>query len=285
MFLKSLVLGAALFFSISVNAEVVEEVITLPVTVKNIYGGEFTQDIVVTIFRDSSRASSPWLVLNHGRSTSGAHKMGRQRYVNNSKYFVEKGFVVLIPTRVGYGPSGGPDVEYSGACGQNNYPVVYQAAVDQVSAVIDYAKKLPYIESSRGLVVGQSYGGMTSIATSTIHKEGLKGVVNFAGGGGGNPENRPRDPCGADLLKKTYKEYGEKSKVPSLWLYSINDKFWGEAYPREWFDSFKVGAEKNNVLTKFISLPPYKEDGHSIFTGNPEAWRSEVNRFFNELGF
>jgi pimeloyl-ACP methyl ester carboxylesterase len=96
------------------NSEIVEEIITLPVLVKNIYGGEFKQEIVVTIFRENSRAKSPWLVLNHGRPSSGALQMGRQRYSQNSKYFVEKGFLVLVPTRVGYGPSGGPDVEYSG---------------------------------------------------------------------------------------------------------------------------------------------------------------------------
>jgi dienelactone hydrolase len=274
-----------LFFSSAAISDIVEEIVTLPVSVKNIYGGEFKQEIIVTIFRDNSRVKSPWLVLNHGRPVSGALQMGRQRYSKNSKYFVEKGFLVLVPTRVGYGPSGGPDVEYSGACNQNNYPVVYEAAVEQVSKVIDYAKNLPYVNSGRGLIVGQSFGGVTSIAASTLNKDGLMGVINFAGGGGGNPETRPGEPCGQKLLKKTYRDYGEKSKVPSLWLYSSNDRYWGNVYPREWFKSYKNGADKNKVLTRFVSLPPYKEDGHSIFTGNPETWKSEVEIFLKEISF
>jgi dienelactone hydrolase len=267
------------------NSEVIEEIITLPVLVKNIYGGEFKQEIIVTIFRDNSRAKSPWLVLNHGRPGSGALQMGRQRYSQNSKYFVEKGFLVLVPTRVGYGPSGGPDIEYSGVCGLNNYPVVFAAAVEQVSTVIDYAIKLPYVESDRGLIVGQSYGGITAIAASALNKDGLLGVINFSGGGGGNPETRPGEPCGQELLQKTYGVYGEKSKVPSLWLYSSNDRYWGDVYPREWFKRYKNGADKNKILTRFISLPPYKKDGHSIFTGNPEAWKPDVEIFIKELGF
>ena len=71
-----------------------------------------SQAIKVTVFRDDTRAVAPYLVLNHGRSPSPQEfaDMKRQRYSGNSKYFVSKGFVVLVPTRVGYGDSGGPDV-------------------------------------------------------------------------------------------------------------------------------------------------------------------------------
>jgi hypothetical protein len=59
--------------------------------------------------------NAPYLVLNHGRPANGnLAGMQRQRYSDNSRYFVSLGFVVLVPTRVGYGESGGPDVEDSG---------------------------------------------------------------------------------------------------------------------------------------------------------------------------
>lgn len=285
MLVKRLSFVCLVFFSCLVNAEVVEEIITLPVSVKNIYGGEFKHDFIVTVFRDKTRFKSPWLILNHGRPVSGALQVGRQRYSKNSKYFVEKGFIVFVPTRVGYGPTGGPDVEDAGSCHNRNYPAVHQAALEQVSTVIDYAQKLPYVESGKGLVVGQSFGGATAIAASTLSMDGLKGVINFAGGGGGNPQTRPGEPCSQELLKKTYRSYGQISKVPSLWLYSVNDQFWGPLYPQEWFQSFKEEADKNKILTRFVSLPPYKQDGHSIFSGNPESWKSDVELFIKDLGF
>lgn len=286
MHIKFLVFLFAFVISVSVHAEIVEEIITLPVKVKNIYGAEFGQPIVVTIFRDDAKPVSSWLVLNHGRpNSSEMSMMGRQRYVNNSHYFVNKGFIVFVPTRVGYGPSKGTDVEYSGECGRNNYLVAYQAAVDQVLEVINYAKKLPYVNSQKGLVVGQSFGGMTSIAVSTYEIQGLKGVVNFSGGGGGNPISRPENPCGAHLLSNAFSAYGEKTKVPSLWFYSSNDRFWGEKYPKEWFESFKVGADINKISTKFIQMPPFKDDGHSSFTGNPKVWRSQFEDFIKQLDF
>ena len=275
----------ALFFCFS-HAAIVEEQIHLPVVVKNIYGAEFRHTILVTVFRDESRSNSPWLILNHGRPTaSEIPMMGRQRYSSNSKYFVEKGFVVFVPTRVGYGPTGGPDVEYSGECGRNNFPVVYQAAADQVSTLIDKIKTFSYVNPKKGLIVGQSYGGMTSIALSTFDIDGLLGVVNFSGGGGGNPVTRPENPCGENLLRRAYFDYGQNTKNSSLWLYSTNDKFWGEAYPKLWFDEFKQGADKNKIFTKFVALPPFKENGHSIFVGNRKAWQLEFEQFLEQIGF
>jgi dienelactone hydrolase len=284
--LKSLIF-LLYFLNISVSgAAILEEVVKVPVTVKNIYGAEFHQEILVTVFRDDSKNSSPWLVLNHGRPTSDEIPgMSRQRYSSISKYFVEKGFAVFVPTRVGYGPTGGNDVEYSGRCGSNNYPIAFQAASSQVLAVIRYAKTLPFIDLKRGLVVGQSYGGMTSIAISTYAIEGLRGVVNFSGGGGGNPQIRPGDPCGVNLLKDTYISYGQATKVPSLWMYSVNDLYWGESYPKEWFEGFKLRAEKNKIFTKFVSLPAFGHDGHSSFTRNFLVWRPHFEDFIYQLGF
>jgi hypothetical protein len=114
------ILIAAWVFAASSNAPaaLVEEVFEVPVTVQTIYGQAHTRNIQVTSWRDDIREKSPFLILNHGRPGSAAAfaNMGRQRYVDNSKYFVGLGFAVLIPTRMGYGVTGGEDIEYSGTC-------------------------------------------------------------------------------------------------------------------------------------------------------------------------
>jgi len=264
------------------SAAVVEEVIEVPVSVKSIYGQEVSQPIKVTVFRDDLREKAPYLVLNHGRPASEADfaKMKRQRYSENSAYFVSLGFVVLVPTRVGYGETGGPDVEYSGRCEGRDYAPVYAAAADQTVAVLKAAVNLPYVDRSRGVVVGQSFGGATSIALSTRELDGLVGTVNFAGGGGGNPAQRPDNPCSAYALAKLYRDYGAASKVPTLWLYSENDRYWGAALPKEWFKGFVEAGGK----ARFVSLPTYKENGHAIFTGNPDAWKPAFETFIHSVG-
>lgn len=264
-------------------AAVIEEVIEAPVSVKTIYGQEVNQSIKVTVFRDDTREKAPYLVLNHGRPASEADfvKMKRQRYSENSRYFVGLGFAVLVPTRVGYGESGGPDVEYSGRCDSKNFTPVYDSAAAQTVAVLKAAANLPYVDTSRGIVVGQSFGGMTSITLSTVELPGLVGAVNFAGGGGGNPTDRPANPCGSYRLAALYKDYGAKAKVPTLWLYSENDRYWGAELPKEWFNSFVQAGAK----AEFVQLPPYKEDGHGIFSGNRNAWKSAFENFLRKLGF
>jgi hypothetical protein len=66
-----------------------------------------------------------------------------------------------------------------------------------------------------------------------------------------------------------------------LWLYSVNDKFWGEQLPKDWFAAFQKAGGKG----QFISLPAYKEDGHSIFRGDLNAWKNDFEKFIKEIGF
>ena len=277
--------GVALLAGMSAlaSAAVVEEVVDVPVSVRTIYGQEVRQTIKVTIFRDDRREKSPYLVLNHGRPASEADfaKMKRQRYSANAKYFVGKGFVVLVPTRVGYGDSGGPDVEYSGKCAARDFSPVYAAAAEQTLATLQFATGLPYVDTSRGIVVGQSFGGMTAIALASLNVSGLLGAVNFAGGGGGNPVDHPANPCSSHRLGSVFKDYGKTAKVPTLWLYSENDRYFGAELPKVWFEGFiKAGGHGH-----FVQLPPYKEDGHASFSGNPEAWHAHFEAFLSEIGF
>jgi dienelactone hydrolase len=265
------------------HAAVLEEVIEVPVSVRTIHGREASQNIKVTVFRDDRREKAPYLVLNHGRPASEADfpRMGRQRFAENSRYFVNLGFVVFVPTRVGYGESGGPDVESSGHCDSRNFAPAYAAAADQTVAVLQTARSLFYADPSRGMVVGQSFGGMVSMALAARGIPGLAGAVNFAGGGGGNPSLRPGNPCSADRLAALYENYGSASNIPTLWLYSENDRFWGPELPRKWFNGYVAAGGK----ARFVQLPPHRDDGHEFFTGNPGSWKPAFEAFLRDIGF
>jgi hypothetical protein len=71
--------------------------------------------------------------------------------------------VVLIPARIGYGETGGPDLENAGRCDAKNFAPGVDAAANEIAAVLERARVLPYVNLSRGLVIGTSYGGLTSI--------------------------------------------------------------------------------------------------------------------------
>ena len=284
MFLK-LILILFLFCNSSF-ARIIEEIIEVPVSVSNsnfTNNPKFEQKITVTIWRDDAIKKAPYLLFSHGRAGTDQErgKFGRSSEKRNSEYFVSKGFTVILPTRIGYGVSGGPDADYSGACGNKNYLEARKVAIDQSKQVLNHVFDFSYIDKTKGIVVGQSVGGFTTIGLSAENISGLKGAINFAGGDGGDPIKSAEKPCGDYLIKDTFAKYGASNKVPTLWLYSVNDKFWGEQLPKDWFAAFQKAGGKG----QFISLPAYKEDGHSIFRGDLNAWKNDFEKFIKEIGF
>jgi dienelactone hydrolase len=267
-------------------ARIIEEIIEVPVSVSNsnfTNNPKFEQKITVTIWRDDAIKKAPYLLFSHGRASTDQErgKFGRSSEKRNSEYFVSKGFTVILPTRIGYGVSGGPDADYSGACGNKNYLEARKVAIDQSKQVLNHVFDFSYIDRTKGIVVGQSVGGFTTIGLSAENISGLKGAINFAGGDGGDPIKSAEKPCGDYLIKDTFAKYGASNKVPTLWLYSVNDKFWGEQLPKDWFAAFQKTGGKG----QFISLPAYKEDGHSIFRGDLNAWKNDFEKFIKEIGF
>lgn len=273
---------AAAFFSAPVSARVVEEYFELPVEVKDIHGHAHRHKIMVTVFRDNTRVKAPFLVISHGRGDAEARtSLGRSRYGPNSHYFVSRGFAVFVPTRVGYGVLAGPDVEDSGPCLRREFAPAFEAGAAQVVAVIQYAKTLPFVDPGKGMLVGQSVGGAISLAVSARNLESVLGAINFAGGSGGDPDLRPEEPCSEASLRRVLAGYGAKAKIPTLWLYSENDRYWGKNNPHTWFRAYHA----HGARADFVQLPPYGQDGHRSFDHNADAWKPAVEKFLESLGF
>jgi dienelactone hydrolase len=263
------------------SAEIVEKVVKLPVRV-SIDGEVVTREITLTVVRDDARKKSAFMILNHGRAPSaeGRARYGRAVFRDQARYFVQQGFAVFLPTRIGYGVSGGPDVESSGACNAKNYAGALAPAVAQVAAAVNYAHTQDYVDGARGVVLGASVGGFTTIAASAASLRGVKAAVNFAGGAGGDPEKRTGAPCQPERIGATFGAYGARGGVPTLWLYAPNDRYWGASYPKQWFAQFVARGGKG----QFVALPPSGDDGHVAFTRDMESWKPSVAAFLKRAG-
>ncbi len=266
------------------HAALIEQQLDVPVSLKDSYGKLIEKNIRVTVWRDDANpAPAPILVLNHGRAADAAGRanLGRARFQVASRFFVRYGFVVAVPTRVGYGVTGGDDLEDAGSCNARYYPPVYEAAAQQVIATINAVKALPGTDPSRVVVAGQSFGGATSITVASHEVPGLKAAINFAGGGGGNPKTHPQRPCGPQTLEQMFGSYGKTSRVPTLWIYTENDQWMGPTYPRQWFDAFQAAGGNG----EFVLFPPHGEDGHMLFAKFPKSWQPRVAQFLEQQGF
>lgn len=261
-----------------------EQVLEVKVTVQDMYGRREQRNIPVTVFRPTGAGPFPLLVLNHGRAGTAEERAQPQRfrYEQQARYFVGKGFVVAVPTRVGYGQAqqGDFDPEFSGGCAQAQIAPMSQAASDQVLAVVEQARQWPDVDVSRWWVAGQSVGGLTSVAVVTRAPEGLQGGINFSGGTGGNPKDRPGQPCGAQQIARHWQAQAVHAKVQMLWVYWENDKFWGADIPRQWHQAFTQGGGQAD----WVQFGPIPGDGHQGFSRDMDRWIPVVDGFLAQRG-
>lgn len=278
-----LTLAACLAVGAAAAAPVVE-LLSVPVGVVDIQGRPVSQPIVVTLTVDDRMpAPRPLLLISHGRPPDAAERasMGRSFYAEQAAWFAGLGFAVAVPVRVGYGPSGGPDVENAGACANMQHEAVFDAAARQGLAVIDALRRRPDIAPDRTVILGQSVGGAATVALAALQPPGVVAAINFAGGGGGNPRTRPQDPCSPWALAQAFGRYGRSARLPMLWIYTENDRFFGARVPFEWFDEFTlVGGN-----AEFLRLLPFGEDGHNLFRLGLPVWKPHVLGFLRANGF
>ena len=76
--------------------------------------------------------------------------------------------------------------------------------------------------------------------------------------------------------------YGATTKVPSLWIYSENDGFFGPELVRRMHEAYRRGGAD----AELVMMAPYGADGHMLFSTDAAAplWRPPVERFMARLG-
>ncbi|MGI4936473.1 MAG: dienelactone hydrolase family protein [Janthinobacterium lividum] len=207
-----------------------ESVFTVDVKVSDLYGREETRKVVVSEFKPAGDGSFPVLILNHGRGPN-RNDPPRFRSTRQVHFFIERGFAVFVPTRIGYGAEGTNfDPESSGACNNKQFDAEALAGSSEILAVLDHARQLPAIDSTRVVLVGQSVGGFLSTATAARNPPGLLAAINFAGGGAGDPQRHPGIPCQGERMEKMFTRFGSSAKVPMLWIYTENDQYFNPSY-------------------------------------------------------
>jgi dienelactone hydrolase len=259
-------------------------------------------DVVTHIYKPNSSSATafPLVIYSHGRNYNPNPLNPSDISTPHIKpevanWWLQKGFAVVAPLRPGYGETGGFDRENQFIYWQGSScitepksinPLYGRAAVkarEVVLATLTWAQTQPWVKRDRIVLVGQSVGGMTTIATAAINPEGVIAGINFAGGMGGNPTTSPRKSCQPEQLTTIYGQYGKTTRVPTLWLYAENDLFWGPDFPKQWFDAFKTGGSD----ATFVQTPPVpgEVNGHTLINTGGPLWKPEVDIFLKKLKF
>src|SRR5689334_3211140 len=210
----------ALIVAGGASAQTREQVVRIP--------GPGGATLVANVMRPSGDGKKPLVVINHGSPADGAQraKMAPPRYNGLSSWFVSRGYVVVLPLRRGYGETGGTWAEAYGSCqNPDYYNAGLQSAAD-IKAALDYMRGQPYVAADRTLVVGQSAGGWATLAFSSQNPAGVSGMIDFAGGRGGHQKmsDGSLGNCTPNALVSAAGNYGSTARVPTLWIYTANDR-------------------------------------------------------------
>jgi len=235
-----------------------------------------TYKLEYRLIRPVDSLPHPLVIMTHGRY--GPHpprnNVEVDGYRNICTALAERGYVVMMLVRRGYGNSDGPDSELK----NTPYECGLEASKDLLSAV-EYMKTKPYVDPSKIVIMGHSQGGWAAIAFSTLKADGVLGTVNLSGGT--NYLGIDSDSLSMRHAKwiSDCGEYGKINMIPTLWIYSPND----QAIPGDTSQSMFKGFQDNGGKGTFVMKLAYPGDGHWFFD-EPEFYVSDLMDFFNTIG-
>lgn len=254
--------------------EIISEQGKLPVVIDR--GGAIQLEVLVV--RPKAAGRYPLAILTHGTprnpDLSIIRSMSVMAYAFQAEDFARRGYVAVVVMRRGYGGSDGGFEESMGTCNSTNYPGAAENTVRDLRAAIEALKKRPDVDPQRIIAVGESSGGFGVLALSAKPPEGLRAVVNFAGGRG---SSGPNFVCQEQQLVWVFGEFGKTSRLPTLWIYSQNDQFFGPDLARRLHAAFIAGG----AGAEFIGAPAFGRDGHGLFMAKAGRahWWGPVDRF------
>ena len=212
----------------------------------------FAVSLEVTLFKPDGDGPFPVVVINHGKAAMNNRLQPRSRYSTVAIEFLRRGYAVVVPMRQGFSNSGGAAVGEGCTITGNG-----EAQAEDIVAVTRWIKQQSWTKGDQMVMMGQSHGGLTTLAYAQDPDPGYKLFVNFAGGlrwtsGGCNWQ---------DNLRSAFASYGGKTKVPSIWFYGENDSF----FPPDVISPAHQAYVAAGGKAELVAYGPFQGDAHGMF--------------------
>jgi dienelactone hydrolase len=241
----TLILAVGMHLSPPSRAEQPQRV-RLPITFSNV-----DYDLSTRIYRPVGTGPFPLAIINHGipadRSKLSDVRPGFERA---ARWFVSRGYMVVVALRPGFGNSSGPYMEDAGHCRMQDFVAAGRKTAAIEAAIVAAASKLPGADPKKVLVIGQSAGGFGAIALASMPSPGVIGVISFSGGRGSN--GREFICAGEDRLIEATRQLGAANRLPQLWFYAVNDRYFRPDLARQMMGAY---AGASALPIRFIELP------------------------------
>jgi len=226
-----------------------------------------------TFYPPAGSGRAPLAIFTHG-SDVGRNQLRSWSFATEAHWLRDNGFAVLALMRRGRGRSEGINGEENFGRDHDGSLIDVSAgiaeAVEDLSSAIAYGRKLPGVRPGPVLLAGQSRGGFLSMHYAGLKPGEVMAVVNFSGGW------YPYGPVTTPYYANA--GHSAANKVPQLWLYADNDKFYDEALIREYHQAFTAAGGS----ARFELLHGVPGDGH-LLRLHPDRWRPIADQFLATL--
>jgi dienelactone hydrolase len=235
------------------------------------------------VHRPSGEGPFPLVVINHGSTQVSAR---RASYADPEfgvavRWFVDRGYAVALPQRPGHGETGGPYLEEQDGCDNADFHRAGLATADSIETAISYLRSQPFVRGDGIVIVGQSAGGWGALALASRNPRGVKAIINIAGGRGGRSYDKANNNCAPQRLTQAAERYGRSARLPTLWIYTENDSYFGPTLARQMSDAYR----KAGGIIEFHLLEPFGGEGHTLFLtrSGEKVWGPIVEKFLASL--
>jgi dienelactone hydrolase len=225
-----------------------------------------------TLYLPPGDGPFPLVIINHGKAPGNVHFQPRQRSLLAAREFVSRGYAVAEPMRQGFADSGGEYI--STGC---NVEASGKVQALDVVVTLSALSRRPDIDITHTVVMGQSQGGLTTMALGALKLKEVVGLVNFAGG-------LRVDGCDRWRVenKAAMRDYGAETRIPSLWFYGDNDQLFEVGTWQEMFQAYTDAGGP----ARLVAFGRFRDNAHAMFGSGAALWIwvPEVRSFFQQLG-
>jgi dienelactone hydrolase len=259
--------GLAIEQELQLDYRINEHIILIPA------GKNYQARLETTVFQPNGPGPFPLIIINHGKDPGHPNLQPRDRFYHMAHAFVERGYAVMVPMRQGFANSTGSYHDHGCDMTANGY-----TQAEDIQDTLDFARTQKWIDADHIVVAGQSYGGLATMALGTQDLQGVRGLINFAGG-----LRDDSNGCGwRSALVSAFAEYGSQNKVPSLWMYGQNDSLFSPELVARMHDAF----EQAGGSAQLVEYAAFKRDSHGMLASRDgeKVWLADTMQFLKKVG-
>jgi dienelactone hydrolase len=246
-----------------------EQVIMLPVG-----SGLTGTELETTLFIPPGGGPFPLVIINHGKASGNPKFQSRARYLTASREFFRRGYLVAVPMRRGFSKSGNTYIDPGCNIESNG-----QMRAEEIAEIVRALAKRSDVDRLRILLIGQSHGGLSVMATANGDIQGVLGILNFAGG-----YRYTGQFCTWERsLVNAFASFGKGATIPSVWFYGDNDSYWGKDLPKEMYQAFTAAGGKADLVSYGVFEGG---DAHNMFSSSKglNIWWPATEAFLKQIG-